>query len=123
MRWLFAVSHEMLGLDHILREVLQKDTGLGLCAKTLDEAKNNGFVVFLLEAVRLHELIEVDQGHVGPLGELLGNLGLSRSFWSDHEHGLRHESLLSGSINFSDSATGVNRPDFAKLSVKVNNWD
>jgi hypothetical protein len=45
MRWLFAVSHEMLGLRHVLREVLQKNSGLSFSAETLDEAKNNGFVV------------------------------------------------------------------------------
>ena len=121
MTWLFAVSHEVLGLRHILWEVLEEDSGLGLDTKSLDEAEYYGFIVGVCEAVGLHELIEINQGHIGPFGELHTDLGLSGSFGSDHKHGLGHQSELGGSIDFADSSSGVNSPDLAQLSIIVNN--
>ena len=81
--WCNAVLDEELGLEFCLREIFKKNAWCKLLRHLFYECHGDRFVIFSIKLVITHEVIEVDQFHVGPLAESVTKSGFSRSLWAN----------------------------------------
>ena len=66
VRWVGAVSQEVLRLELVVREILKNQPWSSLTGQALDEVRCDRLVILVFKAVLLDEVVEVDQLGVGP---------------------------------------------------------
>jgi hypothetical protein len=113
---------EELGLESVLREVLNQYAGLDLFSKLLNEGKNLGLIVAVLEAVVPYEVAKANAGHVSALAEGLTEAGLSRALGANNAGDLGQHSGAGCSPDLGSILSSVNCTDLSKFTVHLNDW-
>ena len=88
----------------------------------LDEGEDKGLVIEVLEIILSHEIREIDEIHVGSVLKIGSDLALSRGFWSNDEHGLGEDCLLSQGVDLTDPAFSIDLSNFTESLVVFNDW-
>lgn len=88
----------------------------------LNKGEDKGLIIEVLEIILSHELREIDKIHVGSVLKVGSDLALPRSFWSNDEHGLGEDCLLSHGVDLTDPAFSIDLSNFAESFVVFYDW-
>lgn len=84
-----TVLVKILGLDDILREVLNKHSGGRLVNQVTDEVLSLSLVICILKSMFLYQVREVDVEHIGALSKGSSDRSLARALGSNQPENLR----------------------------------
>jgi hypothetical protein len=99
VRWVGAISREILGLSDVLREVFKNYSWHVLFGKARDKLGGNRFIILADETILNQESVEVNMLGVGSLTQSLTDGGLTGRLWTKDTHGLWNDGSFGLSKN------------------------
>ena len=118
-----SIPQEVLGLDHVLREILNHNTRCGLLCQALDEIGGESIVILANKPILSYKRVEINELHVGSLSHGYTHGGLSAALWAQDAHALGQDGLLRLSVDLCDRASGVDVVHLAELFVVIDHWE